>query len=193
MTNLRLPRLDMYVDVMLKNNCRIASKVLPQSAVLKLAQRSCRDSARTPMQWTGGPWAGFSETRPWFYLNENYRDVNVEVEERDPDSLLNFYRELIAFRKAEPLVMEGEYKEHLRQSPNFYVYSREHEGERLLVICSFSGREQYFTAPAGFDLADGELIFKNYELNVAVDNSFTSRPYELRVYRFGPAEKEDAE
>ena len=61
------------------------------------------------------------------------------------------------------------------------------------MICSFSGREQYFTAPAGFDLADGELIFKNYELNVVVDNSFTSRPYELRVYRFGPAEKEDAE
>ncbi|MFR5782373.1 MAG: alpha-amylase family glycosyl hydrolase, partial [Oscillospiraceae bacterium] len=82
MTNLRLPRLDMYVDVMLKNNCRIASKVLPQQAVLTMAQKSCRDSARTPMQWTGGPWAGFSETRPWFYVNENYRDVNVAVEKR---------------------------------------------------------------------------------------------------------------
>ena len=109
MTNLRLPRLDMYVDVMLKNNCRIASKILPQSLILKLAQNSCRDSARTPMQWTGGPWAGFSETRPWFYVNENYRDVNVEVEEKDEDSLLNFYRELIAFRKAEPLVQDGVY------------------------------------------------------------------------------------
>ena len=184
MTNLRLPRLDMYVDVMLKNNCRIASKLLPQSVILKLAQNSCRDSARTPMQWTGGPWAGFSETRPWFYVNENYRDVNVEVEEKDEDSLLNFYRELIAFRKAEPLVQDGVYKEHLRQSPNFYVYSREADGRRLLVICSFADKETYFTCPEGFDLAKGRLVLKNHELNVVVNNQFTARPYELRVYLF---------
>ena len=193
MTNLRLPRTDMYVDVMLKNNCRIASKFLPRSKVLTLAQRSCRDSARTPMQWSAEPYAGFSSVRPWFYVNENYHEVNVESEEADGDSLLNFYRALIAFKRADQAAIWGSYTEHCRQSGNFYVYSREHEGERLLVICSFSGREQYFTAPAGFDLADGELIFKNYELNVVVDNSFTSRPYELRVYRFGPAEKEDAE
>ena len=184
MTNLRLPRLDMYVDVMLKNNCRIASKVLPQQAVLTMAQKSCRDSARTPMQWTGGPWAGFSETRPWFYVNENYRDVNVAVEEKDPDSLLNFYRELIAFRKSEPLVMDGEYKEHLKQSPNFYVYSRESGDRRLLVICSFADKETYFTAPEGFDLLAGRLVLKNYEMNLVINNSFTARPYELRVYIF---------
>ena len=184
MTNLRLPRLDMYVDVMLKNNCRIASKVLPQQAVLTMAQKSCRDSARTPMQWTGGPWAGFSETRPWFYVNENYRDVNVAVEEKDPDSLLNFYRGLIAFRKSEPLVMDGEYKEHLKQSPNFYVYSRESGDRRLLVICSFADKETYFTAPEGFDLLAGRLVLKNYEMNLVINNSFTARPYELRVYIF---------
>ena len=184
MTNLRLPRLDMYVDVMLKNNCRIASKILPQSLVLKLAQNSCRDSARTPMQWTGGPWAGFSETRPWFYVNENYRDVNVEVEEKDPDSLLNFYRELIAFRKSEPLVAEGEYKEHLKQSSNFYVYSREAGERKLLVICSFADKETYFTCPEGFDLAKGKLVLKNHDLNLVVNNRFTARPYELRVYLF---------
>lgn len=136
------------------------------------------------MQWTGGPWAGFSETRPWFYVNENYRDVNVEVEEKDPDSLLNFYRELIAFRKSEPLVMDGEYKEHLRQSPNFYVYSRESDGRRLLVICSFADKETYFTAPEGFDLLSGKLVLKNYEMNLVINNSFTARPYELRVYVF---------
>ena len=136
------------------------------------------------MQWTGGPWAGFSETRPWFYVNENYRDVNVAVEEKDPDSLLNFYRGLIAFRKSEPLVMDGEYKEHLKQSPNFYVYSRESGDRRLLVICSFADKETYFTAPEGFDLLAGRLVLKNYEMNIVINNSFTARPYELRVYIF---------
>lgn len=117
-------------------------------------------------------------------MNENYRDVNVAVEEKDPDSLLNFYRGLIAFRKSEPLVMDGEYKEHLKQSPNFYVYSRESGDRRLLVICSFADKETYFTAPEGFDLLAGRLVLKNYEMNLVINNSFTARPYELRVYIF---------
>lgn len=184
MTNLRLPRADMYVDVMLRNNVRIASKILPRSKVLSLAQRSCRDSARTPMQWSDEPYAGFSSARPWFYVNENYHDVNVAAEEANEDSLLNFYRELIAFKKSDAAAIWGSYTEYVPESNNFYVYSREYEGERLLVICSFSAKELYFTAPEGFDLTAGELIFKNYELNVTVSNSFTTRPYELRVYRF---------
>lgn len=191
MTNLRLPRTDMYVDVMLKNNCRIASKYLPRSKVLSLAQRSCRDSARTPMQWSAEPFAGFSTVRPWFYVNENYHEVNAAAEEADPNSLLNFYRALIAFKRSDAAAIYGSYAEYCQQSNNFYVYSREYEGETLLVICSFSDKEQYFTAPAPFDLASGELIFKNYELNVVVGNAFTSRPYELRVYRFNAERKEE--
>ena len=147
MTNLRLPRTDMYVDVMLKNNCRIASKYLPRQKVLSLAQRSCRDSARTPMQWLAEPFAGFSTERPWFYVNENYREVNVAAEEADPNSLLNFYRALIAFKRSDAAAIYGSYAEYCQQSNNFYVYSREYEGETLLVICSFSDKEQYFTAP----------------------------------------------
>ena len=184
MTNLRLPRADMYVDVMLKNNCRIASKFLPRSKVLTLAQRSCRDSARTPMQWSAEPYAGFSSVRPWFYVNENYHEVNVESEEADGDSLLNFYRSLIAFKRADQAAIWGSYTEHCRQSGNFYVYSREAGGRRLLVICSFADKDTYFTAPEGFDLMQGRLVLKNYEMNLVINNCFTARPYELRVYLF---------
>ena len=80
--------------------------------------------------------------------------------------------------------MDGEYKEHLKQSPNFYVYSRESGDRRLLVICSFADKETYFTAPEGFDLLAGRLVLKNYEMNIVINNSFTARPYELRVYIF---------
>ena len=145
------------------------------------------------MQWSAEPFAGFSTERPWFYVNENYREVNVAAEEADEDSLLNFYRALIAFKRTDAAAIWGSYTEHCQQSDNFYVYSREYEGERLLVICSFSDKEHYFTAPAGFDLAEGELIFKNYELNVAVGNAFATRPYELRVYRFAADGKGDAQ
>lgn len=184
MTNLRLPRTDMYVDVQLKNNVRIASKILPAGRVLKMAQDSCRDSARTPMQWSGAPNAGFSPVRPWFYVNPNYREVNAADEEDDPDSLLNFYRSLIAFKREDPAAIWGHYTEYMPDDRNFYVYSRTHEGRRLLVICSFSDRETYFRAPEGFDLLSGRLIFKNHDMNIVSGNAFTARPYELRVYAF---------
>lgn len=184
MTNLRLPSADMYPDVMTQGNVKLASRWLSPKRVLRLTQDTARDSARTPMQWTGGKNAGFTEGTPWFYVNENCRSVNVEAEEADPDSLLNFYRKLIAFRKSDPIVRCGTYTELLPQSPNFYVYSREFEGRKLLVIASLVEKETYFTCPEGFTLTDGELIFKNHDLNVVVNNAFTARPYELRVYLF---------
>ena len=158
--------------------------MLPEKTVLRLTQDTARDNSRTPMQWTGGKNAGFTEGEPWFYVNENYHSVNVEAQEADPDSLLNFYRELIAFRKSEPVILRGSYTELLPQSPNFYVYCREYESRKILVIASLVAKETYFTCPEGFNLADGELIFKNHDLNVCVNNAFTARPYELRVYLF---------
>ena len=184
MTNLRLPRADMYPDVMTRGQVRLASRWLPEKAVLRLAQDSARESSRTPMQWTAGKNAGFTEGTPWFYVNENFRSVNVEAAEADENSLLNFYRELIAFRKREPAVRYGSYTELIPQSPNFYCYVREYENRRLLVIASLVPRETYFTCPEGFSLLDGELVLKNHELNVVVNNAFTARPYELRVYLF---------
>ena len=184
MTNLRLPSTDMYPDVMTQGNVRRAMRHLSPKTVLRLVQDTARDSARTPMQWNGGKNAGFTEGEPWFYVNANYTSVNVEAEDSDPDSLLNFYRKLIAFRKSEPIVRHGTYTELLPQSPNFYVYCREYEGRRLLVIASLVAKETYFTCPDDFNLASGELIFKNHELNVVVNNAFTARPYELRVYLF---------
>ena len=152
--------------------------------MLRLTQDTARDSARTPMQWSAEKNAGFTTGEPWFYVNENYRTVNAAAEEADPDSLLNFYRELIDFRRRDPIVKHGSYTELLPQSPNFYCYAREYAGRRLLVIASLVAKETYFTCPEGFRLTDGELIFKNHDLNVAVNNCFTARPYELRVYLF---------
>ena len=115
--------------------------------------------------------------------------MTVEKQARAASGWPMLFVTLVAYAAA----IWGSYTEHCQQSDNFYVYSREHEGERLLVICSFSDKEHYFTAPAGFDLAEGELIFKNYELNVAVGNAFATRPYELRVYRFAADGKGDAQ
>ena len=184
MTNLRLPQVEMYEDVMAQNSARIASRIMPKSKVLKLIQRATRDSARTPMQWSDEENAGFSSAKPWFYVNDNYRQVNVRAQEEDPDSLLNFYRKLLKFRKEQPVVLYGDYREHRPEDKHLYIYERNHEGKKLLVICAFGSEAVRFDAPEGIELSRGTLVLSNYDVNFVISNGFTTRPYELRVYLF---------
>ena len=184
MLNLALPDVDMYVDVQAKNNARVLSKLLPKKKVLELVQSSCRDSARTPMQWSGEKNAGFSAERPWFYVNDNYSEINVEKEQQDPDSILNFYKKLIQFRKENPIVTHGDYTELMADSKELYVYKRCWGKQTLLVICSFTHEQVRFDAPEGIRLSAGIEVLSNYEYNFIISNGFTTRPYELRVYLF---------
>lgn len=146
--------------------------------------RSSRDSARTPVQWSGETNAGFTTpaATPWIAVNPNYTEINVADQEKDPDSVLNFYRKAIFLRKSLPVVRRGSYREYGRQSGKFYTYAREGEGQRLLVICFFADKNASFRAPNGFDLNQGELILSNYPNAALSGNGFTARPYETRVY-----------
>lgn len=136
-----------------------------------------RDSSRTPVQWNDTLNAGFSETTPWFYVNENYKEVNVNKQENDENSILNFYRKAIKIRKELNVVKDGIYKEYNKLSSKVYMYSRENSKEKVLVICSFSEKETKLKVPSKFNLNEGELILNNYE-----NNTLTLKPYETRVY-----------
>ena len=184
MLNINLPELGMYKDVMAENNIDIATRFMPRSTAMKLLARSSRDNARTPFQWTDGENAGFTEGTPWFCINENYKEINAAQQEDDPNSLLNFYRAILKFKKETPVAVWGDYKEYFPKDKNFYVYAREYEGKRLLVICSFTKKALRFEAPEDFDLYAGQVVFSNYESNFVIMNGFTSRPYEMRVYYF---------
>ena len=184
MTNLRLDSVNLYEDVMIHNAARVASKFLPRKWVLRMVQEGGRDSARTPVQWSAEQYAGFSTAVPWFYVNDNYTKINVAAQANDPASLLTFYRKLLRFRKETPVAIWGDYREHRPEDKNFYVYERNHEGQRLLVICSFTDEQLRFEAPEGFDLNKGSCVLSNYDMNFVIANGFTTRPYELRVYLF---------
>lgn len=184
MLNITLPRLDMYKDVMTHNAARIASAVMPKGAVLKLINARSRENARTPMQWSGAANAGFSTAAPWFYVNGNYHSINVADENKDPDSILNFYRRLIRFKRENPVAIYGTYRELMPNSRELYVYEREYEGRRLLVVCSFTNKLVRFELPESYGIENAELVLANYEHNFVIANGFTTRPYELRVYLF---------
>ena len=184
MVNINLPELGMYKDVMAENNIAVASRFIPRSTAMKLLARSSRDNSRTPFQWSGEKNAGFTTGTPWFTVNENYHEINAASQEDDPDSLLNFYRALLKFKKEDPVAIWGDYTEYFPKDKHFYVYARSYEGRRLLVICSFTRKAKRFEAPEGFDLEKGKLLFSNYEGNFVIMNGFTSKPYEMRVYAF---------
>ena len=145
---------------------------------LKRLWRSSRDSSRTPVQWDDTAHAGFTTGEPWFYVNQNYKEINVAQQEQDPDSILNFYKKAIALRKELKVVRHGRYRELYRYSSKLYVYAREMEGEKILVVCSFSDKPHIFPAPTGFDFEKGELILNNYN---DVEHHLL-KPYETRVY-----------
>lgn len=90
---------------------------------LDLGVDGSRDSARTPVQWNDGENAGFTTGTPWFYINENYKDVNVANQETDENSVLNFYRKVIKLRKELACVKDGCYTEYDKRSASIYIFS----------------------------------------------------------------------
>ena len=164
MTNWYPEKMSEYEDVQTLNQ----HLRLPEKIRLKISHRASRDSARTPIPWTGGKNAGFTEAeKPWFTINPNYDKINVEAEEKDPDSVLNFYRKAIALRNSLPVVKYGSYEERCRFSNSIYAYDR---GDELTVVCSFTYK------PVKFECG-GEIILSNYK-----ENGSELKPFECRVY-----------
>ena len=179
MTNWYPDKTSLYEDVQTRNQ----HPDWPEEKRLALYHRASRDSARTPVQWTGGENAGFTTGTPWFYVNENYPEINVEQALADPDSILNFYKKAIALRKRLPVVRDGSYQVYERNSDALYVYARETKEQKLLVVCSFTDRPVRFCPPYPFSLDDMKLLLCNYP-DAGSGASFVTRPYEARVYLY---------
>ncbi|MCR5718364.1 MAG: hypothetical protein K6F80_04935, partial [Oscillospiraceae bacterium] len=180
-TNIRLKNISEYMDLTSKTNYeRLFTYESPEKRLERVHQSS-RDSARTPVQWTGGKYAGFSSHEPWFQINPNYRCVNVAREETQPDSILNFYRKCLALRKRSKTLLYGRFHEYFPLHPSIFMYERVYETIAYLVICSFSSHRQLVTLPAPYQGKKLQLVLCNYpESN---GQSPELAPYEARVYR----------
>ena len=178
MLNWKPENADMYEDVQTRWQYENTELDKTEEQRLHRLWRSSRDSARTPVQWDASENAGFTTGTPWFYVNENYKKINVAQQEQDPDSILNFYRKAIKLRKSLDVVRRGIYREHYKLSGDLYVYSMETDTEKLLVVCSFTEKRIRFTAPKGIDLDTGKLLLCNY----AKYRTSIMKPYEARVY-----------
>ena len=98
-----------------------------------------RDNARTPMQWDSSKNAGFSTGKTWQPVNENYTAINAESEEKDSDSVLNWYRKLLALRKSSDVLIRGTYRELFPESEELFAFAREHDGREIITVANFTG------------------------------------------------------
>lgn len=141
-----------------------------------------RDNARTPIQWDDTENAGFSTGTPWMPVNPNYRQINAKAAVEDHESVFHYYQKLIALRKQYPVIVYGNYQLLLDDSEELFVYTREYEGEKLLVVCSFTDKEMGFEIPKKFQGA--QCLIANYE-NSYDSEKMVLKPYEAFVLRVG--------
>jgi oligo-1,6-glucosidase len=153
MTNFDFQSMEQIRDVESLNVYRLATRMhIPKSYRWKMILRSGRDNARTPMQWTSGKNAGFSSGTPWLGVNANYKKINVEAQEKDPDSVFGFYRKMIHFRNTSPLLKEGKFRS-VEISKSRFVFERYSDKEKITVIINFSGKPARYEASGKFLLS----------------------------------------
>jgi glycosidase len=158
--------------------------------VKDLIRYRCRDNARTPMQWTAGEHAGFTDGEPWIPVNPNHTEINVEAARADEDSVWQYYRRLIELREQHDVMVYGEYDLLLPDHESLWAYTRTLDDTRWLVVLNFA--DATTAVPLGeswFDPADAEaeLLLGNYadrEAGADADlASLTMRPWEARVFQ----------
>ena len=141
MRNAKWSSMEEFNDISTKDQYHTAREAgLSDQEALEVCSRMSRDNARTPMQWTSGENGGFTKGTPWLKVNPLFKDVNVEAQEQDPDSVLNYYRKLVALRKSDELKEVFTYGEFLPEYENVdgvMAFYRKDESKCILVAANF--------------------------------------------------------
>lgn len=148
-----------------------------EEEALKAVSCFSRDNARTPMQWSQEENAGFTTGTPWLKVNPNYKKINVKAQENDENSVLGFYKKLIALRKNpeyKETIVYGEVTPYLEEEKNLIGYLREGD-KKLLVLANFQKESRKVQIP-------GEV--KEILINNLADISINGKEVELGSYQY---------
>jgi alpha-glucosidase len=182
MTNTEFSGPDDFQDVAAKNYFAVRRAEGASDVVItKELSATSRDNARTPMQWNGGENAGFTTGRPWLKINPNYKTINVAAEEKDPKSVLNFYKQLIRLRHDNKVFIYGDFDMILQNHTEVFSYTRHLNGQMAWVICNVKSQKASVEMPA--EAANAKMLISNYENpSIGMPAKFDLRPFECRVY-----------
>ena len=177
MTNVAFDRLEDYDDVEVVNlhqEWKDAGK--DTAPLLKAVHQQGRDNARTPMHWDGSAHAGFTSGTPWLRVNPNYPQINVADALADPNSILHYYRKMLAFRKEHKTLVYGDLDILMLEAEDLFVYRRWDEEGDYLIVLNFS--DEAATLSADVSLVNHDCLLSNYPTHGA-----TLQPWEASVYR----------
>lgn len=182
MTNVPFASVDEFKDIESINAYHeyVESGLISKEDMMRYLCYKSRDNARTPMQWNNQENAGFTTGTPWIKVNPNYVEINAEEEVKRADSVFSYYKKLIALRHQEEVIVYGHYELLLPESEELYVYTRELNEEKLLVICNFTDKEVSYAVPDEF--VGKEILISNYE-EQEMKQELSLKPYEAIVIR----------
>ena len=176
MTNVAHSSIECYDDVETRNAWKAAEAAgKDMNKFLKAVHWQSRDNARTPMQWNASENAGFTTGEPWIPVNKNYPTINVETAEKEANSILHYYRKMIAFRKANTTLVYGNFDDLLPEHPQLYCYRRWDKEANFLLVHNFSDTPTSWEKPSG----NYEFVLGNY----SNEKQALLAPWESRIYR----------
>jgi oligo-1,6-glucosidase len=183
MTNYPFQSITDFDDIETKNAWKelVESKKVTPEEFLSQARKVARDNSRTPMQWDDSTNGGFTAgSKAWLAVNPNYREINAKQEEADPNSVYNYFRQMLVFRKNIKAFAYGDYSDLDPKNPAVFAYTRTLGADKYLVVLNFSSEPLAYSLPG--KMKAGKLKISN--LGAAEENTsaLKLKPWEARVY-----------
>ena len=186
MTNPNFDDINEYRDVESLNMYNIMKEQgKSHEEIIEILKQKSRDNSRTPVQWDDRPHAGFTQGIPWINVAANYKEINAKKALEEEDSIFYHYKQLIQLRKEYDIITNGDYQLILADHNEIFAYIRNGNGEKLLVINNFYGRETTFRLPIEVNLTNyksSKLISNYHDTQEDVQQQLPLRPYESVVY-----------
>lgn len=178
MTNVDYSNISFYDDVETINAWKEAiDNKKNMKKFFEAIQKQSRDNARTPMQWDNKKNAGFSKVKPWIKVNDNYKKINVKNQEKDLDSILNYYKLLIKLRKENSTLVYGKYEDLDPMHTKIFSYKRWDENDVFIIHLNFSNCLVKINSN---EIKDYKLVISNYTF---AKKSYNLNPWEARIYK----------
>lgn len=183
MTNVQFDKVEDYQDV--QSTGLYYSKLeqgMSHEDIMEIIWATARGNSRTPMQWSHEANGGFTTGTPWLAVNPNYQTINVEAQEEDPDSILNFYKEMIALRKSEDIFVYGTYDLVFEDHQEIYAYTRILGEKRVLILCNLTNKQTSINLEK-ITVSTDQLLLSNIPVEEHESiQELTLKPFEARIY-----------
>lgn len=176
MTNYPFTSIDECKDVEILNRYEVVKeRNLDFDEFFEGVKKLGRDNSRTPMQWNSNLNAGFTTGKPWIKVNPNYKEINVEIQKDDSNSILSFYKNMIKFRKDNLALVYGDFIPVNESDKDIFSYIRKEGKEEFLIILNFSENK---LSREYDDLGKYKVVMSNYDENIIREDMVELKPYE---------------